>query len=73
MNAVLARGVQREAAPPAADIEHALAGAQAELGAHELELCALRLLECLRAAGEDRARVGHRLAEDQPKNSFETS
>src|SRR5438876_3404489 len=55
VGAVLARGVQREAAPPAADIEHALAGAQAELRAHELELCALRLLERLRAAREDRA------------------
>ena len=50
MDAVLGGGVKREAAPPAADIEHALAGTQPELGAHELELRALRLVERLRAA-----------------------
>src|SRR5579872_84966 len=59
--------MEREAAPPAPDIEHALPGAQAKLRAHQLELCPLRLLERLRAAREDRARVGHRLTQDEPE------
>ena len=57
--------VQREASPPAADVEHALALAEPELGADHLQLRLLRLLECLCAAREDRAAVGHRLVQEQ--------
>ena len=65
LDAVALGGVDREAAPAAADVEHALALLQAELGADQLELGLLRLLERRRAAREDRAAVGHRLAEEQ--------
>ena len=65
VHAVLARGVQRERAPAAADVEHALAGLQRELRADEVELGALGLLERRRAARPDRARVRHRLVEEE--------
>ena len=65
VHAVARRRVHREAAPAAADVEHAHARLQPELGADQLELGLLRLLERRRAAREDRARVGHRLAEEQ--------
>ena len=52
----------REASPAAADVEHALAGLQRELGADQLELLLLRLLERRRAAREQRAAVRHRRA-----------
>ena len=57
--------VDGEAAPAAAHVEHALALLQVQLGADQLELRLLRLLERLGAAREDRAAVGHRLAEEQ--------
>ena len=61
----LAGGVDREAAPAAADVEHPLARLQSQLRAHELELGLLGLLERLRPSREDRAAVGQRLAEEQ--------
>ena len=64
-DAVARGGVDREAAPAAADVEHPLALAQTELRADQLELCLLRLLERRGAAGEDRAAVGHRLVEEE--------
>src|SRR5207244_11007429 len=66
LHAVLARGVQREAAPATADVEDALARLPAELGADELELRALRVLERLGAARPDRARVRQRRVEHRP-------
>ena len=57
--------MDHEAAPPAADVEHALALAQRELPADELELGLLRLLERLGPAREVRAAVGHRAIEEQ--------
>ena len=65
VHAVLARGVQRERAPAAADVEHPLARLQRELRADEVELGPLRLLQRRRAARPDRARVRHRLVEEQ--------
>ena len=65
LHAVLARGVDREAAPAAADVEQPLALLQRELRAHELELRPLRLLEARPAAREERAAVGHRLVEEE--------
>ena len=62
---VVARGVDREAAPAAADVEHALPGLQLELLRDQLELGPLRLGQCLRAAREQRAAVGHRLVKEQ--------
>jgi hypothetical protein len=59
--------VEREAAPAAADVEHALAGLQVQLRADELELVPLRLLERGRAAREDRAAVRHRLVQHEPE------
>ena len=59
------RRVDGEAAPAAADVEHALARLEVELGADQLELRLLRLLERRGAAREDRAAVGHRGAEEQ--------
>ena len=58
-------GVDCEAAPPAADVEYALAGAEPELAADEFELGLLGLLERLRTACEVRAAVGHRAVEEQ--------
>ena len=43
--AVVARGVQREAAPAGADLEHALAGPEVELAADAVELGDRRLLQ----------------------------
>jgi hypothetical protein len=57
--------MDRERAPAAADVEQPLARLQAELRADELELGLLRLLERLRAARPDGARVRHRLAEEE--------
>ena len=64
-DAVLARRVDREAAPAAADVEHPLALLQRQLGAHEVELRALRGLEARPVAREERAAVGHRPVEPQ--------
>src|SRR5436305_7811765 len=57
--------VDREASPATAYVEHALSGLQRELLTHKLELCRLGGLERLRAAGEDRAAIGHRRIEVQ--------
>ena len=62
---MLARGVDRQASPAAADVEHALAGLQLELAADQLELGALGLLQGLRPRLEQRAAVGHRLVQEQ--------
>ena len=64
-HAVLARRVHDEAAPAAADVEQPLARLQLQLAADEVELRALRLLERLRPAREDRARVRHRRVEEE--------
>jgi hypothetical protein len=66
-HAVVGRRVDREAAPTAAHVEQALTRLQRQLRAHELELCLLRLLECLRAAREERTAVGERLAQEEPE------
>jgi hypothetical protein len=65
VHAVVLRRVDRPAAPAAADVEDALARLELQLGADELELGSLRLFERGGAAAEDRAAVGHRLAEEQ--------
>ncbi len=57
--------MQDEAAPTAADVEHALALLELELRADELELRALGLLETRGAPGEERAAIGHGLVEEQ--------
>ena len=57
--------MDREAAPAAADVQHAHARLQLELARDQIELRALGLLERLRAPREDRAAVGHRLVEEQ--------
>src|SRR3954452_1166610 len=62
----VARGrVHHEAAPTATHVEDALALLERELGADEIELGLLGLLERGGAAGEDRARVGHRAIEEE--------
>ena len=65
--------VDGEAAPAAAHVEHALALLQVELGADQLELRLLRLLERLGAAREDRTAVGHASPRNSAKNSLDTS
>ena len=65
LDAVVLGGVDGEAAPAAADVEHALALLKAELGGHEVELGELRFLEGLGAAREERAAVGHRVVEEE--------
>jgi hypothetical protein len=65
LDAVTGRGVERKAPPAAADVEHTIARLQRQLLADQLELLLLRLLQRLRAAGEERAAVGHRLVEEQ--------
>ena len=62
---MLARGVNRQASPTAADVEHPLAGLQLELAADQLELGALGVLERRRSGLEQRAAVGHRLVKEQ--------
>src|SRR5437016_133949 len=57
--------MDREAAPPAADVEDALALAQPQLLADKLELCLLRRLQSVRAARPVGARIRHRLVEEQ--------
>ena len=62
---VLAGRHQREAAPAAADLEHVVAGAQAQLVADRAQLPLLCLLERV-ALLPERAGVGHRLVEEEP-------
>ncbi len=64
-DAVLARRVDRQRAPAAADVEHPLALLQRQLGADQVELGLLRRLEARPVAREERAAVGHRLVEPQ--------
>jgi hypothetical protein len=64
--AQLARGVQREPAPAAADLENVLAAAQAGPLRDDPVLVALGVGERLVGHLEHRARVGHRLVEEQP-------
>ena len=65
VHAALARSVNGEAAPAAADVEHALPGLECELVAHQGELGLLGLLERGRPAREQRTAVGHRVVEEQ--------
>jgi hypothetical protein len=64
-HAVLPRGVDHHAAPPAAHVEQAHSRAQPELGADELVLRALGLVEGRVRRWEVGAGIGHRLAEDE--------
>src|SRR6185437_4992910 len=64
-DAVLARRVHDERAPPAADVEQALARLEAELSANEVELGALRFVERVRRLGEVGARVNHAFVEEE--------
>ena len=57
--------MQREAAPPAADLEHVVAGRELQLIADTLQLRALRICERRVLLGEDPAGVRHRLVEHQ--------
>src|SRR5665213_4632804 len=57
--------MDREAAPPAADIQDAHSRLQRELARDEIELRSLGLLQRLCAAREDRAAIGHRLVEEE--------
>ena len=65
VDAVALGGVERERTPAAAHVEHPLARLERELGADELELRLLRLLQRRGAARPDRARVRHRRAEEE--------
>ncbi len=66
VHAVVLGGVQDQRAPAAADIEQAHARLEIELAADQVELGPLRVGQRLVRAGEVRARVGHRLVEQQP-------
>ena len=55
----------REAPPAAADLEHVVVGAELELLADAAAASALGVRERLVVALEDRARVGHRLVEEE--------
>ena len=63
LDAVLARQMQREPAPPAADVEHPLARLQAQLGGQMRALGALRRLQVHAGLGEVGAGVVHVLVE----------
>ena len=63
VDAALASGVHRHAAPAAADVEQPLAGLQVELVGNEGELALLRFLEGVVRRVEHGARVGHRVTE----------
>ena len=64
--AQLAGCVQREAAPPGADLQDVLAGAQAGVGGHPAVLVALGSASDWSGRLEDGAGVGQRLVEEQP-------
>jgi hypothetical protein len=51
-DAVALGGVEHEAAEAAPDVDHRLAGGQADLAAHMLHLVDLRLLEARRPSGQ---------------------
>ena len=63
--AVLARRGERERAPAAADLEHVVVGAELELVADHAQLAPLRVGERLAVALEHRARVRHRVVEEE--------
>ena len=65
VDAVFAGRVHDEPAPATPHVEQAHPWTQAELAAHQVDLLRLRLLERGVRAGEDRAGVGHRRAEDE--------
>ena len=64
-DAVLAGGVDHEAAPAAADVEHPLAGLELQFPTDQLELRLLRFLQGLGPLLEQGAAVGHRLVEEE--------
>ena len=64
-HAVVARRVDQQRAPAAADVQQPLAGLQPQLRADELELALLRGLERLAGFREVRARVDHARAEQR--------
>ena len=63
--AVLARGVEREAAPARPDLEQVVVRPELEQRADPVELDALRVGERLVAGVEDRGRVHHRLGVEE--------
>ena len=63
--AVRRRGMEREAAPAAADLQHVVGLVELELRAEALEFRALRFGQRDLGRGENRARVRHRLVEHQ--------
>ena len=70
LHAVLARGVDREAAPAAADVEHAHARRQAELARDQLEFRALRVL---RASARPCEKIAQLYVIDSSRNSAKNS
>src|SRR5215210_8361714 len=66
-HAVARRGVDGEAAPTAAHVQHALPLRQPELRADQLQLRLLSLLQSGGATREDAAAVGHRVVEEEPE------
>src|SRR5262249_48457200 len=64
-DAVVLRGPDAEAAPAAADVEHALTWLEPELLAHEVELVRLRLLELAVGIAIVCAGVHHQRVEEQ--------
>jgi len=65
VDSVVLRGVDHQPAPPAADVQQALAGLQAQLAADVLELGRLRRVQVVGLAPEVGAGVGHRLPQEQ--------
>ncbi len=63
--AQLARRKEREAAPSGADLEHPHAGSEAGSLGDDPVLVALSVIERLIGRGEDRARVGQRLVQEE--------
>src|SRR6267143_1324189 len=64
-HAVVLRRPERQAAPPAPDVEQALAGRELELATHEVELVALGLLQLAVGIPVVRAGVDHERIEEQ--------
>jgi hypothetical protein len=64
---VVGGGVDRKAAPSAADVEDTLPGGESQVPADKLELLPLCIFERSGATGEDRAAVGHRSVEEERK------
>ncbi len=66
--AVLPGGMDGERAPAAADLDEMVVGAQLELAADPVELRELGLVQRHPRLLEQRARVGHRLVEEEPEH-----